>query len=136
MVEPRLTIENASRLRGVELALPLGDNNGGDAVADEVSERAHLRHEAVHTQQQRYAGHGNRAQGRESSRQSDETAASHGGRALGVEHEHEEDEYLLPESEVRVRCLCDEECGDRQIDGCAVQVERVARRNNEADDGL
>ncbi len=67
---------------GVELAFPFGDDDGGDAVADEVDEGTHLRHEAVDAEQEGDAGDGYGAEGGERGSEGDEAAASNRGCAL------------------------------------------------------
>src|SRR5260370_308810 len=45
-----LAVEVPAHPLDVERALPAGDDDGGDAVADQVGERARLRHEPVDAQ--------------------------------------------------------------------------------------
>ena len=67
---------------------PLGDDDGRHAVADQVGQRARLRHEAVDAEDQREARHRNRADGRQRRRQHDEAAAGDAGRALRRQQQH------------------------------------------------
>ena len=128
--------EDPAGARRVELLFPARDDDGADAVPDQVRDRAGLGHEAVDTEEEREARHGDVADGRERRGERDEPAARHGGRALGREEEDREDLELLAERHVRVRGLRDEERRERQVDRRAVEVEGVAHRHDEADDRL
>src|ERR1700732_1030977 len=55
-----IAAQSALHLRVIELALPLRDNDGRDAVADEIGKRARLRHETVDAENQREACNGDR----------------------------------------------------------------------------
>src|SRR6516165_6965850 len=83
VVKRWLAVEHASGLSAVELSFPPGNNHRGDCIADKVGEGAHLRHEAVNAQQQRYACHGNRSQRGECRGQCDETPTRYRCCALG-----------------------------------------------------
>src|SRR5260370_32183714 len=52
-------IQDALSFAVVEFVLPPRNDNGCDAVADEIGNSAHLRHESIHPQQQRDACDGN-----------------------------------------------------------------------------
>ena len=51
-----LLVEMPAHLLDVERAFPARDDDSGDAVADQVGERARLRHEAVDAEDERDAG--------------------------------------------------------------------------------
>ena len=106
-----------------------------DCVADEVGEGAHLGHEAVDAEEEGDAGDGDGAEGGEGGGEGDEATSGDGGGAFGVEHEDEQDEDLLAEREVGVGGLRDEEGGDGEIDGGAVEIEGVAGGDDESGDG-
>lgn len=68
-------------------------------------------------------------------RQLDEGAAGEGRTALGRERHDGEHAQRLSEREGRVGRLRDEADGDRHIEAGAVEVEAIAGRQHEADDG-
>src|SRR5437879_213645 len=88
-------VEEGVGALGVKLALPLCDDDGGDSVADEVDEGAHLGHEAVDAEKQCEPGDGDGSEGGERGGECDEPSSSDCGCALGVEHKDEQDEELL-----------------------------------------
>ncbi len=59
----------------IERTLPLGNDDGGDRVADQVGGRQAFRHQAVNSQDERYAGHWNGARGGKRRRSSVTNAA-------------------------------------------------------------
>ena len=64
----RLLVQMLAHPLAVQRVLPLRHHHGGDTVADQVGERAGLRHEAVDAQDQRDAGDRNGADARPASR--------------------------------------------------------------------
>src|ERR1019366_4101688 len=50
VVRPGFTVQHALCLDVVEFAFPFSHHDGGNPIADEIGERPHLRHEAVHTE--------------------------------------------------------------------------------------
>ena len=60
-------VEHAIHPRRVQFTAPLSDDDRGDAVADEVGDRARLGHEAVDAEDQRQAGDRNVADGGQAS---------------------------------------------------------------------
>ena len=57
----RFLVQHARHPGLVELAAPAADDDGRDAVADEVGERPRFLHEPIHTQDERDAGNWNGA---------------------------------------------------------------------------
>ena len=114
----------------------LGDDDRRDAVADQVGEGARLRHEAVDAEDQRQPGDRHVADRRQRRGEHDEAAAGDAGRALRGQQQHGEQRDLLHQRQRRVGRLGDEHRGHREVDRRAVEVERVAGRDDEADDRL
>ena len=83
-----LVVELAAQARLVEVAGPFGDHDGRDAVADQVGQRARLRHEAVDAEDQRQPGDRHVADRRQRRRQHDEAAAGDAGRAFRGQQQH------------------------------------------------
>src|SRR5690348_6761605 len=71
----RARTERLVQLLRVELALPAADDDGGDAIADEVGERAALTHELVDTDEDGERLDGNVGDDGKRRREGDETGA-------------------------------------------------------------
>src|SRR5688500_5815010 len=78
----RLAIENAFHPARVERSVPLGDDDGRDAVANQVRQRPRLRHEAIDADDEGQTGHRDGRDRGEGRRQRDEPSADDGRRAL------------------------------------------------------
>src|SRR5450755_3200892 len=76
-----LAVERAAQAIGVEIAGPLGDDDSGDTVADQVRECACFRHEAVDAEDERQARDRHVADCRQGRSQDDEAAAGDAGGA-------------------------------------------------------
>src|ERR1700735_452906 len=74
-VETVIFVEGGAELRGVQRALPFGDDDCGDGVADHVGGRQTLRHQAVNSQDKSNAGDRNGAGGRERGGQDNKSRA-------------------------------------------------------------
>ena len=119
--------------RGIELAAPLADDHGGHAVADQVRQRPRFRHEPVDAEDQRQAGDRHVADGGQRGREHDEAAAGDAGGAFRRQQQHREQRQLLRQRHRRVGRLGDEYRRHREVDRGAVEIERIAGRNDEAD---
>ena len=93
----------------VELALPAADDDGGDAVADQVGQRAAFAHELVDAENDgdrlhRDVGHDRKRRGKR-----DEARAGDAGGALRRDHGDHQDAELLADGERRVGGLRQEQ---------------------------
>src|SRR5215210_1828092 len=118
---------------GVPLTLPLGDEDRGDGVTANVGQSTAFAHELVDPEDQHDPRDRNRPHRRERRCQHDEARSGYPGRPLRGEQEYPEDAQLLPDGQVHVLSLRNEDRGKAQIDRGAVEVERVARRHHESD---
>ena len=84
-------------LGDVELTLPAADHHAGDAVADEVGQRAALGHELVDAEHQGHGGDRHRAvrDRRQRRRQGDEARAGDARGALRGQHRDQDDRRVL-----------------------------------------
>ena len=102
----RLIVELLAHAIVVERAFPLRDDHGRDAVADQVGERARLRHEAVDAQDERDAGDRDRADAGQRRRQHDEARAGDAGGALRGQQQDADDAELLRRRSSSVLVAC------------------------------
>ncbi len=116
----------------VEAALPAGDGEHGNGVADDVGQGRGGGHDAIDTEQQAQTAQRQDVHRLQGGRQLDEGAASHRGAALGGDAQDRQQTQLLPEREGGVGGLSDEADGDGHVDGSAVQIEAVTGRQHEA----
>lgn len=130
-----LAVHHDLELVVVDLPAPVADHDAGDAVADHVGEGAGLGHEAVDAENECKTGDRHMADGGERGGKHDEARTRHAGGALRGEEQHGKQRELLGERHGDVAGLGDEDRGHRQVDGGAVKIEGVARRNDETHDG-
>ena len=122
--------------RGRGSAGPVADQHGGDRVAGEVGQRPGLGHEPVDADDQADAVDQLGAVRAEPAGQGGQAGAGDAGRALrGDDHEDQQRDLLADRQRVAQR-LGDEQRGHRQVDRGAVEVERVAGRDDDADGRL
>ncbi|GCC46640.1 hypothetical protein chiPu_0030770, partial [Chiloscyllium punctatum] len=117
----------------VELAFGKADHDTGDAVADQVGQCAALAHELVDADQDgdrlnRNIGHDRQRRG-----ERDEAGAGDAGRALRGDHGDAENAELLPNRQMGVGGLRQEQRRQRHVDVGAVEIETVAGRHHKAD---
>ena len=117
----------------VQGALPAGDGEDGDAVAEQVGGDAHRVHDAVHAEEQGDGSDGDGAERGGGRRQGEERRTRHARHALAGQHQHQYDGDLLAQGEVDADGLGDEERADGEVDRGAVEVEGVAGRQDQAD---
>lgn len=122
-------------LAEVEFVFPAGDDERGDAVADEVGEGTGLGHEAVDAEDEGESGDGDGGDDGEGGGEGDESGAGDSGGAFGGEHRHGEQGEFLLKGEGDVESLRDKERGHGEIDIGPVQIEGVAGGNHQTDDG-
>ncbi|MNQ64906.1 hypothetical protein D3C85_793460 [compost metagenome] len=121
---------------GVQFLDPLGHNDGGHGVADQVGQGTGFGHEAVDAEDQRQAGNRQVTDGGQGGGQHDEAGTGDAGGALGGNQQHGQQGQLVGDIHRGVGGLGDEHRGHGQVDGGAVQVEGVAGGDDQADDGL
>ena len=127
--------EFARKLHLVELVLPTGDDKGGDAVADEVGQRPRLAHEAIDAEDERQAGDG-----------IDGTTVSVAASVMKPAPVTPDAPFEVSiatrawsaaaAGELDVERLGDEQRRHSQVDVGAVEIEGVARWNDQSDDRL
>jgi hypothetical protein len=100
-----LAREAPLQLALVERALPLGDDERRNPVADQVRRRERLRHQAVDAEDERDALDRDRSDGRERRGEHDKGGAGDAGRSLRGEQQHRQQTELLLEAERRIRRL-------------------------------
>lgn len=116
----------------VERALPTGDREDGDAVAEEVGRDAHRVHDAVHAEEEGDGSGGDDTERGGRRRQSKEGGTRHTRHALAGQHENQDDSDLLTQAQIHTHRLRDEQRTDRQVDRGAVKVEGVAGGQDQA----
>ena len=113
-------------------SLPLGDHRGGHRVADHVGGGAAHVEQVVDRQDQQQArlrqvevgqGGGDHHQ----------RGARHAGHALGGHHQQQQHGDLLADGQVDAIGLGDEQGGEGAVHHRAVEIERIAQRQDEAD---
>ena len=85
----RLLVQRLVEALFVERALPFGDDDSRQTIADQVGEGPRLRHEAVDAEDQGDACDRDRADRGKGRGQNDEAGASDSGRSLGGEQENQ-----------------------------------------------
>ena len=109
------------------------DQHRGHGVAGEVRDRARLGHEPVDADDQADAVEQVGPVALQAARQRGQAGAGHTRRALGGDdHEHQQAD-LLGDRHRAAQRVGDEQRRHRQVDRGAVQVERVAGRDDDAD---
>src|SRR5690606_18256087 len=119
-----------------QLLAPLGDHEGGNAVADQVGQGAGFGHEAVDAEDQRQAGNRQLADSGQGGSQHAEAGTGDTGGSLGGDQQHGQQGQLGGDVHAGVSGLGDEHRSHGQVDGSAVQVEGVAGGDDQADHGL
>ena len=99
-----------------------------------VGDSPRLGHELVDPEDQRHPRHRDAGHHREGRGQRDESGPRDPGRPLARDHGHHQYPHLLAEGELNAHGLSNEERGQGHVDVGAVQVERVAGRDHQADD--
>src|SRR5918999_6514434 len=123
----------------IEVAVPPRDHHGVDAVADAVGQRAAFRHHAIDADDERDAdGYRLRREERPSERlqgggERHQPGAGDAGGALRGENHQRGERELLADRHVLAGGLHDEQRAEREVDAGAVEVERVARGQDDAD---
>lgn len=102
----------------VERALPLGDDERRNPVADQVRRRERLRHQAVDAEDERDALDRDRSDGRERRGEHDKGGAGDAGRSLRGEQKHRQQPELLLEAERRIRRLREKDGRGCKIEAC------------------
>src|SRR4029453_5977038 len=118
----------------VQCTLPFGDHDGGDAIANQIGEGARFRHETIDAQDEGDTRYRNRAYRRECSGKHNEAAAGDAGRPLRGQQQDADNAELLPQGQLGVGGLGEEDRRHGEIDAGSVEVERVAGGNDQADD--
>ncbi|MCO5561355.1 hypothetical protein L7F22_014976 [Adiantum nelumboides] len=138
-LDQRRVVEHRGQPLTVELAVPAGDDQGGDDVADRVGQGPALGHHAVDADDQREAdddglgGEELPAEGLQRRGQGDQTGAGDTGGALRRQHHQHGQRDLRADRQVLATGLDDEQRTQGQVDAGAVEVERVAGRDDHAD---
>ena len=128
-----VAVEDAAGPLAVDVALPGADHDRGHALPIMlVSARPMPMNQSTASISTRPTTGmvGDRGERR---RQDDDGRARDAVRALGGDERHAEDRQQVADRERRVGRLGDEDGGQRQVDREAVEVERVAGRDDEAD---
>ena len=81
-------------------------------------------------------GDRDRADARQRRGKHDEARTGHAGGAFRGQEQDADNAELLGQTEVRAGRLREEKGRHRQIDACPVEIERIAGRNDETDDGF
>src|SRR5882762_2466202 len=124
-----------AELGGVKFLFPTADDDSGNTIADYIGEGAAFAHEFVDADEKGQRLNRNGRDRGEDGGERDEARAGYAGGAFGGNHGEEEDAHHLPELEMSVRRLREEESGKGEIDVGAVGVEAVAGGKDEAHDG-
>jgi len=124
-IDRAIGAEGIERLQplGIKLAVPLGNHDGRQAIANQVRQRACARHEPIDADQQRETGDGQRRNRRERRGERDEPAAGDTCGAFRGQEQDGEDAELLRDRQRRVGRLRDEDGRHRHVDRRAVQIE-------------
>src|SRR5690606_3378976 len=109
---------------------------GRHAVAEQVDGDPHGVHQPVGAEQQGDAGGGEGGQGGRGGGEREEGRAGDARHALGGEQQDEHHHQLVGHGHVHAERLGEEDAGDGQVDGGAVQVERVAGGDDQPGGGL
>src|SRR5258708_3573909 len=118
----------------IESPLPPRDDDGCDAIPDEICQRAGLRHEAVDAEDQSDARDRDGADRGERGGQYDKARSRDTGRALGGEQQNPENAELLRKRQVGVCRLRQKQRRHRQINARTVEIERISGWNHKSDD--
>ena len=122
------------QLVGVELAFPAADHHGGDAVADEIGQRAAFAHELVDAEDDGDRLDRDIRHDGERGGERDEAGAGDAGRALRRQHGDHQNAHLLAERDRRVGGLRQEQRRQGHIDVGAIEIEAIAGRDHEPHD--
>lgn len=107
----------------IEITGPAGDDEGCDAVTNDIGQGARFRHKTVHAENQSQAADGQIAYQRQRCGEYDEAAAGDAGCAFGGQKQYGEQGQLLHQSDGRVGGLGDKYSGHCEVDRCAVEIE-------------
>ena len=118
----------------IERAFPSSNDDGGDAVADDVGDGTALAHELVDAEHHGDPDSEFRPDRSQRSRKHDEARACHAARALGREHGDAEQDRLIAPGQRNAGGLRDEQGGERDVDVRAVEIEGIAGRYHETHD--
>src|ERR1700761_1667180 len=127
--------QNTLRQGDVEVAFPGADDHGGDAVANKVAERPGHADEPVDGQDKDQADGGNGGHGAEGGGEDDDGRSGNAVGALGGDEGDAEDQQQVAERQRGVGSLGDEYGGEGKVDGKRIEVERVAGRHDQTNDG-
>ena len=124
-----------AELGTVQFFLPAADHDGGDTISDHIGEGATFAHKLVDADEKGQRLNRDGRDGGEDGGEGDKAGAGDAGSAFGGDHGEKKDANHLPEIELRIRRLCEEERGEGEVDVGAVGVEAVASGKDQADDG-
>ena len=132
-VRGRVRRLDVGRFLGIERSFPARHDARRDRIADDVRRRAAHVEEMVDGEDQQQPGLGDveHRQGRGDHHQA---CARNAGHALGGDHQHQQHGDFLAEAEIDAIGLGDEDRREGHVHHRAVEVERIAERQDEAGD--
>src|SRR5580765_1049434 len=129
-------IEFSRQDLAVARLLPYGHHHASDGVAHGARKRPCLGHEPVDSHDQRNTRNRKVRHNCQRGDQRYESASGHPGGALGSQQHDPQHPERLTEREMDIACLGDEHRRQGQIDGGAIEVERVSGGQYESDHAL